>query len=201
MNLINISLKFVPKGQIKNIPALVQKMAWRRSGDKPLSAPMMFSLLTHVCVIRPQWVKFKSLAFLLLTISTTRLFLSFVTTTHVLYYKYNADSLEDAILNERVFPIVNGWLPWSTDHTMDMLWEKFHWILPLYMKPINFQSKASVVCSVTTALFIDFCLKKLNVFSQHIGTKTNEYLDSTEKITRNWNVNLVSALITSWDIT
>ena len=32
------------------------------------------------------------------------------------------------------------------------------------MKPINFQSKASVVCSVTTALFIDFCLKKLNVF-------------------------------------
>ena len=84
---------------------------------------------------------------------------------------------------------------------MDMLWEKFHWILPLYMKPIFFQSKASVVCSVITALFIDFCLKKLNVFSQHIGTKTNEYLDSTQKITRNWNVNLVSALITSWDIT
>ena len=69
------------------------------------------------------------------------------------------------------------------------------------MKPINFQSKASVVCSVTTALFIDFCVKKLNVFSQHIGTKTNEYLNSTEKISRNWNVNLVSALITSWDIT
>ena len=46
---------------------------------------------------------------------------------------------------------------------------------------IPFQSKASFVCSVTTALFIDFCLKKLNVFSQHIGTKTNEYLDSTEK--------------------
>ena len=50
------------------------------------------------------------------------------------------------------------------------------------MKPINFQSKASVVCSVTAALVIDFCLKKLNVFSQHIGTKTNEYLDSTEKL-------------------
>ena len=49
------------------------------------------------------------------------------------------------------------------------------------MKPINFQSKASLVCSVTTALFNDFCLKQLNVFSQHIGTKTNEYLDYTEK--------------------
>ena len=52
-----------------------------------------------------------------------------------------------------------------------MLWEKFQWILPLYMEPISFQSKASVVCSVTTAVFIDFCLKKLNVFSQHIGKK------------------------------
>ena len=56
-------------------------------------------------------------------------------------------------------------------HTMDMLWEKFQWILPLYMKPISFQSKASGVCSVTAAVFIDFCLKKLNVFSQHIGKK------------------------------
>ena len=56
-------------------------------------------------------------------------------------------------------------------HTMDMLWEKFQWILPLYMKPISFQSKASVVCSVTAAVSIDFCLKKLIVFSQHIGKK------------------------------
>ena len=52
---------------------------------------------------------------------------------------------------------------------MDLLWEKFQWILPLKIKPISFQSKASVVCSVTTVIFIDFCLKKLNVFSQHIG--------------------------------
>ena len=43
---INISLSFVPKGPIDNIPALVQIMAWRRSGDKPLSEPMMVSLLT-----------------------------------------------------------------------------------------------------------------------------------------------------------
>ena len=45
---IEISLKFVPKGPINNIPALVQIMAWRRSGDKPLSEPMMVSLLTHI---------------------------------------------------------------------------------------------------------------------------------------------------------
>ena len=53
---IKISLKFVPKGPINIIPALVQIMAWRRSGDKPLSEPMMVSLPTHICVIRPQWV-------------------------------------------------------------------------------------------------------------------------------------------------
>ena len=53
---INISLSFVPKGPIDNIPALVQIMAWRRSGDKPLSEPMMVCLLTHICVTWPQWV-------------------------------------------------------------------------------------------------------------------------------------------------
>ena len=53
---IKISLKFVPMGPINNIPALVQIMAWRRPGDKPLSGPMMFRLLTHICVTRPQWV-------------------------------------------------------------------------------------------------------------------------------------------------
>ena len=77
-------------------------------------------------------------------------------------------------------------------HIMDLLWEKFQWIQPLYMKPISFQSKASVVCSVTAAIFIDFCLKKLNVFSQHIGQKTNQYLNFTEEILRNWKVDQLS---------
>ena len=55
---ITISLKFVPKVWINNIPALVQIMAWRRPGDKPLSEPMMVSLLTHICSTRPQWVNY-----------------------------------------------------------------------------------------------------------------------------------------------
>ena len=55
--LLKISLKFVLKGPINNILSLVQIMAWRRPGDKPLSEPMMVSLLTHICVARPQWVK------------------------------------------------------------------------------------------------------------------------------------------------
>ena len=54
---LKISLKFIPKVRIDNIPALVQIMAWRRAGEKPLSEPMMVSLPTHICVTRPQWVK------------------------------------------------------------------------------------------------------------------------------------------------
>ena len=60
---IEISLTFVPKGWINNNPALFQKMAWRRPGDKPLSEPMMVSSLTHICVTRSQWVKTKQRGF------------------------------------------------------------------------------------------------------------------------------------------
>ena len=46
--LLKISRKFVPTFRINNIPALGQIMAWHRPGDKPLSEPMMFSLLTYI---------------------------------------------------------------------------------------------------------------------------------------------------------
>ena len=55
---INFSLKYVSRGPINNVPTLVQVMAWRRPGDKPLSEPMMVRLPTHICVTRPQWVKY-----------------------------------------------------------------------------------------------------------------------------------------------
>ena len=54
---LRIWLKFVPKVRINNIPSLVQIMAWRRLGDKPLSEPLVVSLLTPICVTRPRWVK------------------------------------------------------------------------------------------------------------------------------------------------
>ena len=55
--LIEISPKFVPWGSINNTSALVQIMDCRRPGDKPWSKPILFSLLTHICDTRPQWVK------------------------------------------------------------------------------------------------------------------------------------------------
>ena len=53
--LTQISLKYAPYGLIDNMAALIQIMAWRRRRDKPLSEPMMVSLLTHICVTLPQW--------------------------------------------------------------------------------------------------------------------------------------------------
>ena len=44
---ITILPKFVPKGPINNIPALVQLMAW--------CPPGQWWLPTHICVTRPQW--------------------------------------------------------------------------------------------------------------------------------------------------
>ena len=52
---IKISLNFVPKRSIFNIPSLY--MAWCQPGNKPSSHPMVVSLLMHICITRRQWVK------------------------------------------------------------------------------------------------------------------------------------------------
>ena len=39
--MFQISLNYVPRIPSDNKPALVQVMAWRRTGDKPLPGPMM----------------------------------------------------------------------------------------------------------------------------------------------------------------
>ena len=57
---LKVSLNFVPKFRISIIPALVEIMAWHRPGDKPLCEPMMFSLLMHIYITWPQWVKMRS---------------------------------------------------------------------------------------------------------------------------------------------
>ena len=70
---ITISLKLVPEGMINNnIPSVIQIMAWRRSGDKPLSEPMMVSLLAHIWVTWPSWVEPLMLRLRAWTITRTR---------------------------------------------------------------------------------------------------------------------------------
>ena len=82
---LKISLTFAPKGPINNIPALVQIMAWRRPGDKPLSEAMMVSLLTHICVTRPQWVKYSNMEFYVKLHTTSFLYCAYD-------YLYNEDN-------------------------------------------------------------------------------------------------------------
>ena len=57
--LIYISLRFVPKGPINNIPVLVWIMVWCCPGNKPLSEPTMVSLRTHICITHPQSVNYE----------------------------------------------------------------------------------------------------------------------------------------------
>ena len=63
---IHITLKFVPMCPINNIAALVQIMAGRRSGDKPLSEPVMIkftdSYMLHSASMR----------YILMTVSMTQ---------------------------------------------------------------------------------------------------------------------------------
>ena len=54
--LIKISHQFLPMGLINNMASLVQMMAWCRTGEKPISEPVMAYLLTHICGTRPWWV-------------------------------------------------------------------------------------------------------------------------------------------------
>ena len=53
---IKIPMKLVHKDPNNSIPSLVQIMAWRRPGDRPLSEPIMVRLPTQICVARPQGV-------------------------------------------------------------------------------------------------------------------------------------------------
>ena len=55
--LIRISLEFVPKSPIDNKSALVQVMAWRRTGAKPLHKPMLTQFTDAYLRHEGRWFK------------------------------------------------------------------------------------------------------------------------------------------------
>ena len=61
-----MSPKFVPKGPINNILALVQIIDRRRPGDEPLPEAILVSILTQIIVTRHHWVNIKSLALIIM---------------------------------------------------------------------------------------------------------------------------------------
>ena len=52
---IQISVKLVPKSPIDNKSALVQVMAWRQTGDKPIPEPMMTHYTDTYMQHRERW--------------------------------------------------------------------------------------------------------------------------------------------------
>ena len=98
---IKISLKFVPKCPINNIPALVQIMAWRRSGDKPLSEPMMVNFPTHICVTRLQWVN--SLCYIILG-------------TYQFHEKCSNDNSKSWVWTNTVLNYIYRFMGWCLEH-------------------------------------------------------------------------------------
>ena len=73
---------------LNNLPALVQMMAWRRSGDKPLSEPIMVNLLTHIYVRRPQCVKPSMYTFIVFRIIAWSVFHTCVSYIYIYIYIY-----------------------------------------------------------------------------------------------------------------
>ena len=53
---IQIPLQFVPGTWFDNTPALVQVIAWRRTGDKPLPEPMMTWFIDAYMRHKGEWV-------------------------------------------------------------------------------------------------------------------------------------------------
>ena len=106
-----ISLKLVPKGLINNIQALVQITAWRRQGDKPLSEPMMVSLLMHICVTQLQWVNSIKVAVLCQCLYIYIYYLNHCCITNAIQRFYSTQPhtfLE--IIKFLIFPVLNGFL-------------------------------------------------------------------------------------------
>ena len=118
---IKISLKFVSKVPINDIPALVQIMAWRRPGDKPLSEPMMVSLLTHICVTRPQWVNTDNVT--MIRQSTTKQCWYSMGYTPWNYSSYGPYSLLSMAI-----------MVWTSSNGAGTLWSKEIWALHLHAK-------------------------------------------------------------------
>ena len=74
--------------------------------DKPLSEPMMVSLLTHIRVIRSQWVKL----WLLLHSTSQEIFTCFVQCCILLWLDTGG-----------IYPYLSGLLPWYLDNHINMI--------------------------------------------------------------------------------
>ena len=78
-------------------------MTRRRPGDKPLSEPMLVSLLTHTCVTRPCWVKCHINLCIVLSTSMIRLY------DKAFLYVFLSDSVNSLQENQNMQAAVRHW--------------------------------------------------------------------------------------------
>ena len=127
--LLKISLKFVPKVRINNIPALVQIMAWRRPGDKPLSEPMMINLLTHICVTRPQWVNVIAVMHVIAIFITSMIIMSVIISQSHKYYnvhQHNIPAYE--VLQKKVSSPFQIFIIMCQNHNYSVSYSSLPWL-------------------------------------------------------------------------
>ena len=159
---LEISLKFVSNIRINNIPALVQIMAWCRPGDKPLSESMMVSLLTHICVTRPQWVKLP------------------LELENELTPKWLGHFKKNVILFRNVVQHKCDIFIWNWSNTMNVLSEL--WVLMAWC----FSIRASVAMVLTTHPCVSRCLRVNNYIPPKLWCKylTHPPLDKMAAISQ-----------------
>ena len=130
--LLKVSLKLVPRGPINNSPSLIQIMAWRRLGDKPLSEPMVVSLLTHICISRPQWVKshYENLPFVVVMFIWNRT-ARHLQEDHIWIKSYYATLVANNVANRVIFDIS---LQHDVPSWYDQMWkERYNFHLENYI--------------------------------------------------------------------
>ena len=124
-----ISLRFVPKVPVNNIPSLVQIMAWRRPGDKPLS---VIAFVWHVFVVvvvlskrEQSEIRYYSNDFILSKVD----FISFshvYISAHVSYSRYHLCITMDSGKISSISLLLMPWLLASPGH--QLLWCRQCWV-------------------------------------------------------------------------
>ena len=157
---INISLKFVLKGPINNIPALVQIMAWRRQGDKPLSEPMMVSLLKHICVTRPQWVNCMCRVWMMLVYIHT--FQYCMVTVFIIFMKNMHSSLFEGKIYNVLYEFKTAFLGTFYEHKLTLMAVQIsilHFIMDVITHPCWGLSHFMLVNGPLVNLWHDFAMQ------------------------------------------
>ena len=126
-------------------------MAWHRPSDKSLSEPITVSLLTHVCVTRPQWVN---------VTSSTRFGLSLMVVNGLCFRCYHLHTLSLHTNMNGLYMNIKMNMPNHFPHRLGWMYCKSKWTRHLEGHP-NDQMNAGT-CDVCEARKFK-CVKRKSI--------------------------------------